>query len=267
MALERIERQIKAVIDQNAFTLSPRDRIYYGHMYHKRLPFKYAQFFGTKESSSAYVRSYNANLPRSGDRRNQYLLHEYTPLEEIKLLNFTHNAENSAQIQHFLDLLSQLVRVSKKPTMDIDLRTVQLIALFSHIFFGLDLRYDAQQIDDLVENVAETMSYPYHGLSVSFVKQLLSIIHHPRNACQASRVSFRNFDKTLISALKLMFGNYNIPAHGICYFMTQSEASPNACCHRISKQIAQFAESILCVPSEYIIFHPDQYISYRQSNP
>lgn len=254
-----LRAEIQNVINKNAFKLKRDTLIYYGNTVEKNRPLAWPQFFGPIESASFYVKTNNRN--RSPDDRRRFLLHEYLPKKDLILLNLTPSTIHSEQIQTLLDLITKLIKQANLQTMVDDLATVQLIALFINILFGLSLSYDETQIDTLVSSVLATkLSYPYKGLSPSFVKQILHIIHDPQHPCQASRISFRDYDKTLMNALTFTCERYEIPLHGLYFFI--KDYSANACCHAVEKLSHEW---LLCVPNEYIIFRPNTTVDYRHS--
>jgi hypothetical protein len=254
--MESIRNEIQKVINANRIVLTKNSMVYHSNTSWRRNPENYPKFYGPYETAKYYLKNNNENI----SRKNIYQLHKYVVTRDTTLLNFTANPNNSAQITHLLDLITQLIPYTSisREKKEKDLGSVQVIALFSHILFGLNTRYNEAQINHLVEDLASGLTYPKQRLGSDFVKQLLQIIKSP---CQPSRISFGDYDKMLLNALTFVIEDCQLPIDGIGFVTTGYRAGH--CCKIVNTINPQWET---CVPSEYILFRPMQSISYVGSD-
>jgi hypothetical protein len=141
-----------------------------------------------------------------------------------------------------------------------DLESLEVIALFTHLLFGLDLPYDATQINHLVEDLASARTYPKTQLKSDFVKQLLSVVESQK--CHPTRMSFSEYDKLLTNALTFVMEHCQLPIDGI--YFDDTYQPENRCCQIVNRAISEERQLQTCVPSEYIIFRPIQSLTYQR---
>jgi hypothetical protein len=266
-SIVEVRKGIEDIIASNSVKLGKTNAVYYGGYKRKNFPLKWPQFFGTAESASIYVR--NNNVERNAWDREYYYLHEYLPKKNIRLLNFTATMHNSERIQRLLDLIRVLIGLTNLPTMGEDMAMVELIALLSHLLFGLNLIYDDTMVDLIIDSpFAAKLAYPYKDLSHDHVRKLLSIIHtsDPQKRCRASRISFHDYDVTLMNALTFLFEKYQVPVEGICFFMPDGGYTAQDCCSAALEMDVKHENWLLCVPTEYIIFRPHLSVDYVNSH-